>query len=110
MSLSNVFGIAGSAMNAQTIRLNTTASNMANADSVSSSLSMRLIVLVSPFLRFNKLIHWHNLIMNQALLQARALKCLGIVESQADLRQEYNPAHPMADEQRFCVLPECKCG
>ena len=37
MSLSNVFNIAGSAMTAQTVRLNTTASNLANAESVSSS-------------------------------------------------------------------------
>ncbi len=37
MSLSNIFDIAGSAMSAQSVRLNTTASNMANADSVSSS-------------------------------------------------------------------------
>lgn len=37
MSLSNVFGIAGSAMSAQSVRLNTTASNLANAESISSS-------------------------------------------------------------------------
>jgi flagellar basal-body rod protein FlgC len=37
MSLSNVFSIAGSAMNAQSVRLNTTASNLANAESISSS-------------------------------------------------------------------------
>ena len=34
MSLYNVFNIAGSALNAQTIRLNATASNLANAESV----------------------------------------------------------------------------
>ena len=34
MSLFNVFNIAGSALNAETIRLNTTASNLANAESV----------------------------------------------------------------------------
>jgi flagellar basal-body rod protein FlgC len=34
MSLFNVFDVAGSALNAQTIRLNTTASNLANAESV----------------------------------------------------------------------------
>jgi flagellar basal body rod protein FlgC len=34
MSLFNVFNVAGSAMNAETIRLNTTASNLANAESV----------------------------------------------------------------------------
>ncbi|PKO58825.1 MAG: flagellar basal body rod protein FlgC, partial [Betaproteobacteria bacterium HGW-Betaproteobacteria-19] len=34
MSMFNVFHIAGSALNAQSMRLNTTASNLANADSV----------------------------------------------------------------------------
>ena len=34
MSLFNVFNVAGSALNAETIRLNTTASNLANAESV----------------------------------------------------------------------------
>ena len=34
MSLFSVFNISGSAMNAETIRLNTTASNLANAESV----------------------------------------------------------------------------
>ena len=38
MSLFKVFDIAGSAMSAQSVRLNTVASNMANADSVSSSV------------------------------------------------------------------------
>ncbi|MBV1872926.1 MAG: flagellar basal body protein, partial [Gammaproteobacteria bacterium] len=34
MSLFNVLNIASTGMNAQTVRLNTTASNIANADSV----------------------------------------------------------------------------
>ena len=34
MSLFNVFNVSGSALNAETIRLNTTASNLANAESV----------------------------------------------------------------------------
>ena len=38
MSLYNVFDIAGSGMSAQQVRLNTTASNMANANSISSSI------------------------------------------------------------------------
>ena len=39
MSLFKVFNVAGSALNAQTIRLNTTASNLANAESVSGDAS-----------------------------------------------------------------------
>lgn len=37
MQLDNVFGIAGTALNAQTVRMNTTASNLANANSVAGS-------------------------------------------------------------------------
>ena len=38
MPLFDVFDIAGSGMSAQSMRLNVTASNMANADSASSSI------------------------------------------------------------------------
>ena len=38
MSLFNIFNVTGSAMSAQSVRLNTTASNLANANSVSSSI------------------------------------------------------------------------
>ncbi len=38
MSLSSVFNIAGSGMSAQNTRLNTVASNIANAETVSSSI------------------------------------------------------------------------
>ncbi|MEZ9233287.1 flagellar basal body rod protein FlgC, partial [Vibrio amylolyticus] len=37
MSLFNVFNVTGSAMSAESVRLNTTSSNLANADSISSS-------------------------------------------------------------------------
>ena len=37
MSLDNIFGIAGSALNAQTTRMNATASNLANAGSVAGT-------------------------------------------------------------------------
>ncbi len=56
MSLYNVFDIAGSGMSAQQVRLNTTASNMANANSISSSIDQtyRARHPYSP-LRWNKL-------------------------------------------------------
>jgi len=37
MSMSNIFGIAGSAMNAQLTRMNASASNMANSSTVAGS-------------------------------------------------------------------------
>ena len=44
MSLFNVFNVAGSALNAETIRLNTTASNLANAESVNGDVSKVYLV------------------------------------------------------------------
>ena len=37
MSLGNIFGIAGTALNAQLVRMNATASNLANAGTTASS-------------------------------------------------------------------------
>lgn len=104
MSLSNVFGIAGSAMNAQTIRLNTTASNMANAESVSSSLgeTYRARKPVFAVQQVDPLSQPDN---EAGIASGQGVQVLGIVESQAALRQEYNPQHPMADEKGFIYYP-----
>ena len=45
MSLSSVFNIAGSGMSAQNTRLNTVASNIANAETVSSSIDQTLSLI-----------------------------------------------------------------
>ena len=98
MSLSNVFNIAGSGMTAQTLRLNTTASNMANAESVSSSVdetyrARKPVFALRPptpeQLRDNQ----------DGLQPGQGVDVLAIVESDAELRMEYNPGHPMADEK-----------
>ncbi|MCP4596072.1 flagellar basal body rod protein FlgC [Neptuniibacter sp.] len=104
MSLSNVFGIAGSAMNAQTIRLNTTASNLANAESVSSSLdeTYRARKPVFAVQQVDPLAEPDNI---DGMAAGQGVQVLGIVESDAQLRQEYNPAHPMADEQGYVYYP-----
>ena len=52
MSISNIFGIAASAMNAQMVRMNSTASNMANAGTVSSSAEDALRQSVRYFRRY----------------------------------------------------------
>lgn len=104
MSLSNVFDIAGSAMNAQSIRLNTTASNLANADSVSSS--------EGETYRARKPVFSVKAPDGDALVAAEAgqqpgqgVEVLGIVESDAPLRMAYEPHHPMADENGYVYYP-----
>lgn len=104
MSLSNVFGIAGSAMGAQTIRLNTTASNLANADSVSSSLdetyrARKAVFAVQPVDPLK------DPTSEFGIESGQGVQVLGIVESDAELRKDYNPNHPMADEQGYVYYP-----
>ena len=97
MSLYRVFDIAGSGLSAQAVLLNTTASNIANAESVSSNLDKtyrgRHPVFAAEF--------------DQALGEqgGAGVKVLGIVESDAPLTTEYNPSHPLADENGFIYKP-----
>jgi flagellar basal-body rod protein FlgC len=104
MSLSNVFGIAGSAMSAQSVRLNTTASNLANAESISSSEGETYRARKPVFaLQMAEQMGMNGL---DADLNAGAgVQVTEIIESQAPLRPVYNPNHPMADEQGYIYYP-----
>ena len=97
MSLFNVFDVAGSALQAQSIRLNTTSSNLANANSVSSSTGNTYRARQPVF----------SPLMKQFDEQGAnvGVRVLGIVESDKPLRREHSPDHPMADEEGFIYLP-----
>jgi flagellar basal-body rod protein FlgC len=98
MSLFNVFNITGSGMSAQSMRLNTTASNIANADSVSSSVDETYRARHPVF---------------AAAMQKAAdgqegnvgVQVLGVVESNKPLNIEYAPEHPMADKEGYIYKP-----
>lgn len=95
MSLLRVFDISGSGLHAQTVRLNTTASNMANADSISSSTATTYRARHPVFAAQ----------LDAAGDETRGVEVLGIVESQAPLRREYRPDHPLADREGYVSLP-----
>ena len=97
MSLFKVFDIAGSAMSAQSVRLNTVASNLANAESASSSVNETYRARTPVFAAVM------DALQNDG--SAAGVKVLGIVESQAPLRREYRPEHPLADEGGYINLP-----
>ncbi|MBL8251742.1 MAG: flagellar basal body rod protein FlgC [Candidatus Competibacter sp.] len=97
MSLFRVFDISGSALRAQTARLNTTASNMANADSISSSTGQTY--------RARQPVFAAQLDAAGSDGEAAGVDVLGIVESQAPLRREYRPDHPLSDSQGYVNLP-----
>lgn len=108
MSLSNVFDIAGSGMNAQSIRMNTTASNIANADSASSSVDETyrarkpwFEVMQKEYLNVNENNQFSRLEGDTGL----GVQVSGIVESDAPLQARFQPDHPMANEDGYVYYP-----
>jgi flagellar basal-body rod protein FlgC len=103
MSLFNVMDVAGSALAAQSLRLNTTASNMANANSAASSLEETYRARHPVFETA-----LGAALDGEAAFEPPAgvgVEVSGIVESQAPLRREYQPGHPLADESGYVFLP-----
>ena len=98
MSLFNIFDVAGSALNAQTLRLNTTSSNLANANSASSSTD-ELYKSRQPI--FATMLSNEFDDKNGSV----GVQVLGIVEKQDPGRAEYNPGHPMANDEGYVYMP-----
>jgi flagellar basal-body rod protein FlgC len=92
-----IFDTAASGMSAQSLRLNLVASNMANADSVSSSIDQTYRARHPVFRAL--------LDQTNAEAPARGVKMAGVVESQAPLLKEYSPDHPLADEGGYIYRP-----
>lgn len=106
MSLSNVFNISGSAMAAQTVRLNTTASNMANAESLSSSEAETYRARKPIFeVRAPETVYPNDQFNNFGLSAGAGVNVTEIVESNTPLRPVYNPSHPMADDKGYIYYP-----
>ena len=97
MSMFKVFDIAGSALSAQSVRMNTTASNLANANSISSSDGETYRARQPIF---------------EAVLQdetggtaAVGVAVKEVVESQEPLQRRYEPGHPMANDDGYIFMP-----
>ena len=89
MSLFKVFDVAGSAMNAQSVRMNVTASNLANAGNVSGDPASVYRARQPVFSTFS------TTLADQTGIAGVRLD--GIVESSAPLELRYLPDHPEAD-------------
>lgn len=96
-SLFNVFDVAASGMLAQTVRLNTTASNLANVDSVSSTPGKAYRAREPVF---------------EAIRQSLAgtgpsegVRVAGISESTAPAGRRYEPGNPLASPQGYVYTP-----
>jgi len=98
MSLLSIFDIAGSALSAQSQRMNVSASNMANADSVVGPDGQ-------PY-RARQVVFQVNPAAGQALGQEiGGVRVAGVIQDPSPLKQVYDPKHPLADAQGYISMP-----
>lgn len=94
MSLLNVLNIAGSALSAQSLRLNTTASNLANADSVVSSNGQ-------PY-------RAKQVVFNAVPMggpEAQGVQVSQVIEDTSPPRLQFDPKNPLANADGYVSLP-----
>ena len=93
-NLFNIFRVAGSAMTSQAQRLNTTASNLANADSATSTTGKpyraRQVVFTAVPLKGGDSV---------------AVRVDRVIEDAAPAKLVYQPQHPLADLSGYVAMP-----
>ncbi len=94
MSFAEIYQIAGAGMNAQTIRLNTVASNLANAGAAAETPDQAFRALKPVFSTIYKQ-------TQEGELAGAHVEVSAIVKSDAPLDLRYEPNHPFADEQGY---------
>jgi len=97
MSLFSVFNIAGSALNAQTIRLNTTASNLANSESVDGDASK---VYRARHPVFQAMMDSPDASADSDGAVA-GVRVLGVVQSTTAPLKRYDPNNPVANKDGY---------
>ncbi len=96
MSMFSIFDTAGSGMAAQSLRLNTVASNLANADSVSSTQQGAYRAKEPLFAAVKQRVEGAMADAGMA-----GVKVDGVSESQAAIPSRYEPGNPMADANGY---------
>jgi flagellar basal-body rod protein FlgC len=100
MSLFNVFNVSGSALNAETVRLNTTASNLANAESVNGDES-KVYRARHPVFAAMMDASGSGFDNQDAAVGVRVL---GVVESKAPAAMRYQPDNPAANKDGYVFM------
>lgn len=102
MSFDAIYRIAGSAMNAQTVRLNTIASNLANVESAAGSRE----AVYRPRKPLFAAIYENGELSRPAGLGGARVQVLDVIASQAEPRRRYEPGSPLADRDGYVFYPD----
>lgn len=103
MDILNSFKISGSAMRAQSQRLDTISSNLANIETTSTPeggpYKKKSVYFQSTPLSFQKQLD------NSLRQSTQGVKVTKIIEDQRPPRKIYDPAHPDADGEGYVSMP-----
>lgn len=106
MSLTSVFDIAGMGMSAQTVRLNTTASNLANAQAAGTEDdTYRARHPVFSSVQQEQMLSGSSMFSPAGGESNVGLTVVDIIESQEPLDRRYEPDHPKADDSGYVFYP-----
>lgn len=94
MSLSNILKLAGGALNAQTVRLNTIASNLANVETVATTKAEAYRAKRPVFATVLEQ-------ANDELQSGFGVKVKGIAETDRVNAQVFDPGNPLADAEGY---------
>ena len=97
--IKNIFQIAGTALNAQTIRMNTTASNLANAGSVAPNEETAFRAK-RPI--FKALVEQADL--NGGFSALGGVKVKEVVDDTSPVRKVHDPSNPESNDEGFVFL------
>jgi flagellar basal-body rod protein FlgC len=98
MALDNIFGIAGSALNAQTARMNATASNLANAGAVAGSEAG---AFRAKRVTFKTIMEQQS---NSPDFNKGGVKVAGITDDPKPISRMSDPGNPTADKDGYVYL------
>ncbi|MFN3016326.1 flagellar basal body rod protein FlgC [Vibrio coralliilyticus] len=103
MSFTDIYSIAGSAMNAQTVRLNTVASNLANADAVSANQDDAYKALKPVFATvYSKT----QLSASKESYPNAEVRIVDVVQSAGQAEKRFEPSNPLANDEGYVYYPD----
>jgi flagellar basal-body rod protein FlgC len=94
MSMFDIFKVSSSALNAQSQRLNTVASNLANADSATSATG-------EPY-RAKQVVFSATPVDESGVT---GVQVAGVIDDPSPMKIVYDPRHPLADENGNVTMP-----
>ncbi|MGG2398546.1 flagellar basal body rod protein FlgC [Pseudomonas sp. SH1-B] len=97
MAFDSIYRIAGSSMNAQTVRLNTVASNLANADSAAASAEDVYQARKPVFAA----VYNNDQLTRSVGMGGAHVQVLDVVSAGREPVRRYEPDNPLADDQGY---------